>query len=62
MKKELFGIALILFGILLILFEMGGGLWLPIFGNISVRGVGIWRMLGIIFGVGGIASFIEHEK
>lgn len=62
MKKEIFGIALILLGILLILFEMAGGLWFPIIGEVSIQGIGIWRMLGLIFGIGGIISFLEDKK
>jgi len=62
LKKEIFGIALILLGILLILFEMAGGLWFPIIGKVSIQGIGIWRMLGLIFGIGGIISFLEDKK
>ena len=56
MKKELLGIALILFGILLVLLEAVEGLWIPIINDIpfDIMGLfsGIWGVCIIAFQAG----------
>lgn len=59
MKRPLQGAALILLGILLVLLNMSGGLWIP---NIGTFDIG-WGLLGLILGIAGvIVSFLPARR
>lgn len=60
MKRQLQGIALVLLGILLVLLDVTGGLWIP---NVGTLDIG-WGLFGLILGIAGvIAAFLpdRHE-
>ena len=54
MKKELLGIALILFGILLVLLEAVEALWIPIIDDIP------FDIMGLISGIWGVCIIAFH--
>lgn len=59
MKRPLQGAALILLGILLVLLDVSGGLWIP---NIGTFDIG-WGLLGLILGIAGaIVSFLPGRR
>ena len=58
MKRQLQGIALILLGILLVLLDAAGGLWIP---NIGTFDIG-WGLSGLILGIAGvIVAFLPNR-
>ncbi len=50
MRRPLQGVALILFGILLVLLDVAGGLWIP---HLDTLDIG-WGLLGLILGIAGV--------
>lgn len=59
MKRPLQGVALILLGILLVLPDLSGGLWIPDAGSFDI-GFGLF---GLIFGIAGvIVAFLPARR
>ena len=59
MKRPLQGAALILLGILLVLLDVSGGLWIPNIGSFDIG----FGLLGLILGIAGvIVSFLPTRR
>lgn len=56
MKKILLGIAFVMFGILLSVIGLEGGIWLPVIGSLP------WDLLGLIFGIAGLSIVIRNSR
>lgn len=56
MKKQLLGMAIILFGILLCLIGVNNGFWIPIVDTLP------WNELGLIIGTIGLAIVVRNRK
>ncbi len=56
MKKQLDGIAFILFGLLLIALDNAGGIWIPIIDALP------WKVLGLISGAIGMLFVLIPPK
>lgn len=56
MKKQLLGIAIILFGILLCVIGANNGFWIPIVDTLP------WNELGLIIGIIGLVIVTKNSK